>query len=624
MVAPYSTEIATVNAGSVQMRQFKPKLGTIVGAFVLPLLSLIMAAAGAIVTIISPMPGHVALFRLMAIGGVLLLGVFGAGWLAAAVGMWCEIDVDQDGITRRSACYVQRLLWRDLATFEIAGLQQNEFRLGDSQGRQVEVDTGPVPDGGELAGILQDRVAHLRDGMIRDWRTSGVTLHARMPLGRTMPIAIGALAVLCAIGVWLTPHVPIHGSGQRAAMLAGTLFCALCALTLGWAAVETATRTLWLTANGVAVGSLLGRTEVAFSDIASMSSQGSDIKGATISTTTVRSRGNRKVLITSHFPHYADVVAFVKERAGQLVDENGAGATSDAETKQYWVATAILGVLWPIVTFLFIGLPIMRTPVQSLLRKEGFFLFMGAICSIGLLVGLVQVYMKAAGIWVDPPPPVGTWLDEGRLRAIRRELNWIAIGRGAGIRLATGSIAFMMAAGLLFCLVGLFVPAIGAAGRANHLTAWSVALLYIPAFIGFGGMAILAPLGEVYAYLRCKALAPELGDPRLAPDLVTALERFSSMDRTLSGAAALRLTNGLATILRRGEPVDLSPAQRLFLYACLAKWQNVPKRAPVCIGLLEAIPDWGDAAGFSAARTAALTSNSREVREAATRCLGMK
>jgi len=91
MVAPYSTETAGEGGGSVEARQFKPKLGTILGAFALPIMALTMAALAAIATFIAPMPGMPALMRLMVVGGILLFGIFGVGWLAAAFDLCSEL-----------------------------------------------------------------------------------------------------------------------------------------------------------------------------------------------------------------------------------------------------------------------------------------------------------------------------------------------------------------------------------------------------------------------------------------------------------------------------------------------------------------------------------------------------
>jgi hypothetical protein len=170
---------------------------------------------------------------------------------------------------------------------------------------------------------------------------------------------------------------------------------------------------------------------------------------------------------------------------------------------------------------------------------------------------------------------------------------------------------------LVFAIGSAINPTLRRLGTERRTARSMILLVASPGIAALASLFLVAPLGELYAFLRTKKLQDDLADPRLLPDLIAALQRSTQMEQNLSGSTSLRLLNAATAILADGEAPAVPSGERHFLYKLLEKWQNVEERAPFSLALLQVIPAWNDSAGMAAARTAATTSTVDAVRDAA-------
>lgn len=230
-------------------------------------------------------------------------------------------------------------------------------------------------------------------------------------------------------------------------------------------------------------------------------------------------------------------------------------------------------------------------------------------------------FKRRKGEWKDPEiPQKAAALRYDQLKAIRKELKKISFARSIGIWIGLGGFVVMIVGAFALVFVMQYVPALKTMGTqegASPLTAVFIALLAIP----MAGMFILWPLGEFYAYVRTRNFEQEMSDPRLAGEVVSALQSSVLYSKQLSGVASIRLLNALTAALATPGSVDLSPNQRSFLYGYLKKGQNVEARQPFCAALIRAVTSWKDPIGIAAVRDISKTANLPEVREAVNACL---
>ncbi len=231
-------------------------------------------------------------------------------------------------------------------------------------------------------------------------------------------------------------------------------------------------------------------------------------------------------------------------------------------------------------------------------------------------------FKRRKGEWKEPEiPQKAVALRYDQLKKIRKELKKISYARAIGIWVGLGGFVVMIVGAFAMLCVMQYVPALktmmDSQEGANPATVGLIALLAIP----MAGMFILWPFGEFYAYVRTRNFEEEMSDPRLAGEVVSALQSSVLYSKQLSGEASIRLLNALTAALATPDSVDLSPNQRSFLYGYLKKWQNVEAPQPFCAALIRAVTSWKDPIGIAAVRDISKTANLPEVREAVNACL---
>jgi len=336
------------------MRSFRPRLLLIVGALTLALGFFAWPATTR--PGIWRVPTHsgdgLSLPPLAAI--VLAMDIFGVYLSCVALTLCAIIGVDDEGITRRTLFGTRRLLWRRLTRFEVSGTARDEFDLWDDQGRKLSIYAGGMVDGGELKGLIEDRIAPLREALLREWRLYGAKFRPQMPMAPAMLSCFGLLAALCFFGAWALPRVPSHSLGEKALYILGAVLCAVIGLFLTWLIISLATQVILLANTEISVRSLGFERTIPYGEIASIMSREVQTKDTSQFVTTVRSSDGRALAITSQCPNYTCVVEFLQERVGPSSVSEGERDLKTERQKLDRQMQAIAAVATPAIVVLFI------------------------------------------------------------------------------------------------------------------------------------------------------------------------------------------------------------------------------------------------------------------------------
>jgi len=693
------------------MHTYRPKISLLLGGLFITFMFLGGTAFIAVAAWKHPFQGNPWVVCLPLVLFALLCLAFGLILAYATLLCSVSIDTDANGITSRAFWGASRLEWGEIVRFEVTGANADDFELFDRNGRRINVNPSNVADGEELMSELQERIAPVREAMLRDLRTNGATLRSANPLGPAWLPCLAIFDALCFSGAYSATFIPVSSPGDQAARIFCVGFCILIGLLLLWALVHAATRVLRLTSYSIEIRSVTFHREIPYSEIQSVSTRLVQTKDTSQTLVTIRGAGKKKLQLTSMTPNLPLLVAFLQERAGSTAALAGAEETRRVEQKQKAVGAKFLIYASPVYIGLFLGVPVWlyhnaqqrlayyyhigrdgrtaeatvenksttgskrteyllgyrftlpggariihsespvdydlwdRTPIGSrvtalylpqdprtcrltisargeiskgAMRESIVLLVLGAVASAVYIGAAYSMQMRQIGRWKDPEPVSGmAHLNVDQVRRMKGELRTIGLARVMGIWIGGASMAILLVMCMVLMLLAPFIPALNAAMTSHHPPGVLTQGMMVLCVSALGGWMVMAPLGEAYAFLRTRSLENELADPHLAPEIVTVLQRSTTMEKNLGGTASKRLLNALTVALGDPRIVDLTEKQRRFIYQLLLKWQSAEDRTPFCRAAILAAGAWQDEPGQAALRTVARSSQLPELRELA-------
>ncbi len=294
-------------------------------------------------------------------------GVLGALMLWGLLETFTVYSVDRDGITRKSVFGTRNMRWREVASYESrnTGLRAT-YILTDILGERLTIYLGLAANAAEIAEALDSGIARLRDGKIQDFeRTSFTRKPGRAEIGAAVfTILFGAGFIVASAYVFLQAdqmREPIFGRGVAiAGALMGLAFS-------GFLGLYLLTYTFRVDASAITAGSIFGERRIPFEAVKSIVSRDMVLKHGTMNTTWVEGPDGKKIQFNEAMPNYAELVAFVRKRAGAGASEAGVAALPSIEKRDLRRGALVMAILYPLMLAILVALA--ADPLNRLRRQ---------------------------------------------------------------------------------------------------------------------------------------------------------------------------------------------------------------------------------------------------------------